>query len=539
MASSLAATPAPEASRPGRGGLLLLAVGVFAFCVLLRLPTYNRTDASGDLGKFLNESLRLYHGDLPYRDFWLLTPPGDEVVAALIYRATGISVNAVLLFGVVVGGLGGALGLLAAAAVVRRRWLAVLVALGLFFIGATVNYLVLLFAAALAFFRYLRGGSRRALAGAGVLVGVALWFEFFLVGAALAAMAAVVLCFPSPGGLKGGRERLRNLAALLLPSLSVAFLLYLPFHAVWPQMLRQFFVESPRHGTSMPLPWFYDSFASWRLLAAGLRAGHAPGQIARMAYDFGWGLTDVAQYLLPLFMAGLGAWFLLGRRLRAVERPAVVFLLLWALLSFPKALARSDLGHLWMCAPPLLLALGIFLEAEGRGRRRVGPVLVVALLTGLLLPMSLIRATRDFRAPGYAVTAPQGRLVLPDAQEATDINDTLQFIQTHSGPGDYIFVPPWFMPPFYTLADRRNPTYYDSFIDPVALPSREKQEAICRDLLAKPTRIVVTYPDWGLDNRPRLQWLVACPLVEECIVEHFQRVATYGRYWVYVPKSAG
>jgi hypothetical protein len=100
-----------------------------------------------------------------------------------------------------------------------------------------------------------------------------------------------------------------------------------------------------------------------------------------------------------------------------------------------------------------------------------------------------------------------------------------------------MFVTPWFAPPFYTLTDRRNPTYYDSLIDPVALPSREKQEAICRDLLSKPTRIVVDYPDWGFDNAPRMQWRAACPLVEECIATHFTRVAAYGRYWIYVPTS--
>lgn len=55
---------------------LLLAMILFMIFLLLLVTTHNLRTAEGDLAEYLNNPLRVINGELPYRDFWLLFPPG-------------------------------------------------------------------------------------------------------------------------------------------------------------------------------------------------------------------------------------------------------------------------------------------------------------------------------------------------------------------------------------------------------------------------------------------------------------------------------
>ncbi len=66
-----------------------------------------------------------------------------------------------------------------------------------------------------------------------------------------------------------------------------------------------------------------------------------------------------------------------------------------------------------------------------------------------------------------------GKLLFESESEATSVNSAIEFINKNTHEGDYIFVTPWFVPPFYALTNRKNPTYYDSVIDLIVRPSNE------------------------------------------------------------------
>ena len=138
----------------------------------------------------------------------------------------------------------------------------------------------------------------------------------------------------------------------------------------------------------------------------------------------------------------------------------------------------------------------------------------------------------------YEVSTEYGTLLFQNESEAIDVNDVISFINKNTDEGDYIFVTPWFAPPFYALTDRKNPTYYDSLIDLVARPSDEKQIKVCNDLLNKDTKLIIHYADWGFDNKEELQFLNACPILQRCIEDNFKLVEKYGHYWIYVPKKS-
>lgn len=499
------------------------------------------SDASADVAEGLNAGFRVLQGELPYRDFWLLYPPGEAYLPALLYRLVGLRPDFVLLVQVILGALGGAAAFWLAQSLLRRTWLALLVALVVYFQGSVSVFFLLLMLAATLLLHHFRVHSPRAVALAGLLTGVAFFFDTYVTGAGLTAFLVALL-------LHGQFQRRTWRQALALPALCggcallVAVLMALPLLPVWKPMLLQLFHESLQHGTIMTLPYFFSSFASWELLLKDLAQFHGLASLPRLLYDFGWWLTVVAQYLLP----GLGLLAAVGYL--GTARPAIFsrtvtwLLLLWAVFGMPRGLFRSDLGHLTQSTTPLFFLLGFLLErasgASGFGRQALRGLLVATgLLVALSVPLSLVRATREWWTPHYAVRAPRGVLLLADASEAGHLQATIDFITSQTQEDDYIFVTPWFAPPLYALTNRRNPTYYDSLVDPIILPSVEKQQGICRDLLAKGTRVVVHYPYWGFDDKPHQQFLAACPLVQECLDRHFRCVAAHGRYWLYVPRE--
>jgi len=153
------------------------------------------------------------------------------------------------------------------------------------------------------------------------------------------------------------------------------------------------------------------------------------------------------------------------------------------------------------------------------------------------VPLFLVNCGYALAIPHYEVSTEYGTLLFKNESEAINVNDVIKFINRNTEKGGYIFVTPWYAPPFYALTNRKNPTYYDSLIDLVARPSDEKRKKVCNDLLNKDTKLIIHYADWGFDNKKELQFLNTCPILQRGIEENFELVEKYGCYWMYVPKS--
>ncbi len=57
------------------------------------IPIYDRGTTSGDTSEYLNNPVRILNGELPYKDFWLLHPPGEVYLPALMYKLFGLNIN--------------------------------------------------------------------------------------------------------------------------------------------------------------------------------------------------------------------------------------------------------------------------------------------------------------------------------------------------------------------------------------------------------------------------------------------------------------
>ena len=111
------------------------AIILFSIFFASLLITYNYTQASGDLGEYINNPLRILSGDMPYRDFWLIMGPGEVYLPAAIYKIFGVNVDCILLLIISVKALMGTAVFLFGKILYKNTFFAVLAATLIFLNG--------------------------------------------------------------------------------------------------------------------------------------------------------------------------------------------------------------------------------------------------------------------------------------------------------------------------------------------------------------------------------------------------------------------
>lgn len=531
--------------------LAVLLGGLFFLTVL---PNYNWGPADGDLAEYLNNPVRVLHGELPYRDFWLLFPPGEVYLPALLYRLLGLNINVLLIFGLAINAAVGVASFLLARSFLPSNSLALVPAFLVFYGGTPrwspcymypQTYLLCVLAAACFLVAWLRERHRSNLIITGLLAGFGMTFRLDLTLTALAAMALAIVA-DNLRYRRGARATLGALIILCTASIGVPAITVVALHRIRYEMLGAIGPAALSHGTSMPLPWFSDLSHCWGFAFRGLRRMLAEGSPVSLLVDGTHFLNVLATHLLPLALLVAMLWWVGQRERKLHDWGIIVLFAAWSALALPKFAVRAGMGNLLHGATPLFFLLAWLLwqltqilRNEGDRTTRIVHAALLVLMAALLaaVPVVIAQNARALLRPRYAVTTTHGRLVYPTPEAAAEAQALITFILANSSAGEYIFVTSWFAPPLYALTDRRNPTYYDSLIDPIARPDVDKQERICRDLLAHDTRAIVHSTDWSFDDRTELNFVRACPLVQRCIDEHFVSVQTVGPYRLYLPRS--
>jgi len=528
---------------------IILAMTLFMIFLLLSLATYNRTTAGGDMAEYINNPLRVINGELPYRDFWLLFPPGEVFLPALIYRVFGLNINILLIFSVVISAFVGLFSFLLGRSIFRDNFFATIVAMLVFFNGTTGRYFLLLLISVLLFIKYLRNNGAIELFLTGIFIGLAFLFKLYVVGAAFLAFFLTIFIH-SNFDAKPFSHSVKHVAILFSGVLPVLGIASLALMDIWQCMVKEIVIESVSHGTSMNLPYFNDSILYLRLILTDLKRVWETGgcfYVVKMFYHLAIFINITISYLLPFLLVGISIWYLIDKKLEKSAKVIVLFFLFWGMFTFPKALGRSDICHLALSITPLFFLLIFLLQKSiekieenktSFGKFITYGLVVITFLLLVSVPLFLVQTGFVLVRPHYEVSTKYGTLLFQNESEAININDVIRFINKNTDEGDYIFVTPWFAPPFYALTNRKNPTYYDSLIDLVARPSDEKQKRVCNEILNKDTKLIIHYADWGFDNKPELQFLSTCPILQRCIEDNFELVEKYGRYWIYVPKKS-
>jgi hypothetical protein len=474
-------------STENRAGWLptALALGVIGACLVGEAATLRVGIDDLDEGYFVQQAVRVLHGQVPYRDFQTLYTPGLVSLHALLFWALGgpyVYVPRVLAL-LARAGLAWAMYLVTRPLVRQPFWAAapsLVLLLGLDDAPERwephPGWLSTLFAV-LAAWCIGHRPALRWLVGAGLATGIAYLFK-------------------------------QNTGALMLAAI-----------LVWGA------VSSPRQWTRalVPLAAFAAVTLLWLVPLLVVLQGHVAllGGFVGAVNQAGLGSPAEPSIGIPLLCALGGVW--LVHRTNDVR-------LRWYLLAgsalFGTQYPRMDTLHLAWSAPLLLVVGAVALDRVRPVTAALGVVLGAFLLIWPL-PGTRIESIQQPLVPLQAVPFASG--VLVPARTAADLEGVVADIQVRTRPGEPIFVYPT-SPLLYALAERSNPTPFDHLNPGAATPSQI--DGVLGDLEAQHVHLVVISDYWQAawgppgPNAPLEAW----------IASRFAEVARYGAYRVLLPR---
>ena len=214
-----------------------------------------------------------------------------------------------------------------------------------------------------------------------------------------------------------------------------------------------------------------------------------------------------------------------GATWRATREPRLRWYVLAGTSLFLTQYPRSDSLHLAWSAPLLLVVGTVALQ-------RVRPLaagVLVAWATFLCLPVLQYRVDQVAQATTAIAGIPAANGLRVPAQTWSDLLNTIAEIQHRTSPSEPILVYPS-SPLLYALSDRRNPTRFDH-LNPGSATPAQLEQAI-GDL--ERVRLVVVSDYW------RHAWGPpgANASLEEWLFGRFQEVARFGPYRVLTRRDA-
>ncbi len=453
-------------------------------------------------------ALRILEGEVPYRDFWTIHPPGQWYTLAAVFKLFGVSLLVERIWDALVR----VIFLFALYAFASRltspRIALVPGIVMLVYLGVTSFYAYMMYPALL--LSVLSGlcllapaaapGARWPLA-AGLCIGLTALYrhDVAVYAAAAGTVALVARALAGRAGL-GGLFRgfvpyVGGIAAVVIPA-AAALLRVVPAGTLWDQL---FVYPSRLAGSvrSLPLP---------SLLVNPLLA--LQGEEYFKAY-----MTLVLEGLIPFYFPlvtyGLGAAVSLAILVRAARGEnasasgwGTLWLTVFGALLYLQAVSRADAIHLM---PTSLMAMVLLTAVAAWGWRAFGrPPMLTAMCLGLpLLSMSM------FWMPALDWVALTSRGWPPDCSRPlararcmplrADQAAIIQLVQGLAPPGERIFVGHGrhdriFVTDvlFYFVSGRDSATRYFS-LEPGVATTEAVQREIVQELMRHRVRFIVLY----------------------------------------------
>jgi hypothetical protein len=529
---------------------LLLFVFLFLVMFIMIKSPFNFYDE----GFAVTGAGRVLHGEVPYRDFWAIYPPGQFYAIAAAFKLFGEN----LLTSRTYDTLGRFLAVIAIYGIAlktsRNLWLARLAAVVCgFFLAASWFYAYAVYPALclalwgiLCWLNALESGRRRWQIGAGVILGAGALFRWDIatyaaIGITAASLLQILL---QRGSLRNWlRDPLRPLlpiAWILVPMALTAGLGYLAvgLQSGWGVLFEQVFY----------FPAFLLRKQRWLAYPPLLSPG-APN------------LDDWVRFYLPLLTLGLAALLYAYRLIKdpqarqaaaggpGFSTPIVgtpilgaVGLILFGAFAFNQALSRYDLIHVTPASiVTFLVALALVGQARGLSKLRwVFPaaILLTVVLTWVyLLPAlkTINQNARAFQPWGcYSQIEKAACVFLDPSQE-----QTLREIQSVTRPGDFIYSGVRTHDQllvndagFYFLSGLRSATRYHELHPGVANTLPVQQEMIASLEKNQPQWIVdYRVGNWHEPNASAISSGVHA--LDDYLASHYRSVQEFGLYRVY------
>ena len=519
---------------------LVLALLALAYVVL----GFNRGLSIYDEAIPVMAAERILEGDRPYRDFWVIYPPGQLYLLAALFKVFGASlivarlasVTAIFATSLLMYGMARQLRLpVSLALLAAGLWTAAVGAIAGATLGAGIlTALALGLASAALLLRFRREPRPAWLATGGFALGITCLFRHDI-GAFLLLAETVFLAATLEKGTRvdvvhAARSFGLYLAAAAGPVVvAVALLLASGVpggHLVDALVVYPF--TGYVAGRSLPLPPLIPDIGA--LQAGGISV-----------VQYAAGLRTGLRFYFPVVVLLL-VTAVLGIRRRATlasERWPVVFVASIGLCLLPYAWVNSDLAHIvpaW--APALLLFAWLLHQLPGRGGLRVAG-LAAGVVWSLVFVWGALGAKTDalvgslLGPSGLPLDPPRGAHIVAGL-DAAPMRAAIRYVQSVVPPEERIFVGNARHDSlvlndvmFYFLAGRRSGTRYHELVPGVAT-TVEVQTRIVQDLERHRVRYVVLRADPGYVPSP-----AGARTLDAFIQERFARTETFGHYSIW------
>lgn len=538
----------------GRYLLIIFAV-IFLYLTAFSIFRINDTDE----GYILTSSMRILNGQLPYRDFFIHTPPVTFYAIAGLFRVFGQSLIAARIFTSLIGLLISILLYLISLRIIPSVRYALIPSLIFMFWGtAQVNYpsfawfgLLFALASAYLFVLFLDRRSAVLLIGAGLLSGISFMSKQnlglcvfvtlalfvivnrFFSGRVIKNLLLLILSFMTPvvimtyffylnGALPDFIEHVIFVAAQsgisrmeIFPYPSVKF----PQIIIWGAYLsifclairraskgRSFFSLGILMGAILSLVTI-SVMAERMLSATNYFLDHIKTGAIRGFYNF---LVIGCLYSLVISVTGM----VKGDEKKTEGEIKVAFLSTFALSYIWAGLfiSRDMLHHIFSLPPTYILAGYLFYKIDLSMTGIYSHLRSYAVTLPIIYFMAIGCAVnlnnevfRDAEGPLYGMRFPvkveRAKYILADRESARDITELVLFIDKDTAKDEKIFYSYWPDGEIYFLADRLPASFYHFLHVDTVKPG--DQPSIISDIDANRTRLVFV-PKWRYDDRAAL-----------------------------------
>jgi len=523
---------------------IVLALLIFAIFVLISWLVRDARPLACDMAEYMNNPLRILNGDMPYRDFWLLFPPGEVYFPAFVYDFFGQNTDTLRFATILTSCLIPVAGFYLGRELFGKNTKALVVAMLMYFTSVVSNYegpdylhlyLFFIILATIFLVRHFRTGEKYGLVLlAGIMMGFAFLFKLYEVGGVYVAYMITLGAYPA--AVKNDRKSILAGPILLLGGTALVGIVL-----VWSMgdltwlMINELVFESVKNGTSMNLSYFNELGYVLNSISNdfnSLTSGGGVGAVLYLGYHLLRLIVETGYYVVPFIAIVIYFLFIYKNPdKRTVYISTLIFL--WGVMSFPKALGRSDIAHLAPSVAPFLVFIlyaGVK-QLNKRYLKSIAYVVVSLMLLSISFPAFKYLSIK--MNPIKYVETERGNVPFKTLEDKNDLQMTLEFLSEHTNEDDYIFVTPWDAAPIYALTGLRNPTYYDSLNDLMIRRNVAKQKKIIVDLKVNKTKFIVHNADWGYDNKPEQQFRTACSVLQEFIEKECYEVASFGFYTIY------
>jgi hypothetical protein len=499
---------------------LLCGALLLSFTLAIAYPRWRAGIDWGDEGLLAYGAVRVMHGEVPHRDFVSLQPPLSFYTVAGIFKLFGTSLASLRVFGLsiflllplLIYGVGrnftGPILSFAAAAPACMFGIA-----SYNFVPLAVWQGVAASLAAVLFFLPAVFSRRQWLAlPAGLLTAASLFLRHDQAVYTMMSIFALAIALGIARADSISRSDLKQ--ALLFWFAGIAIVL-IPAIFVWwkigalPDMFRQLILFpfiTYRKTSSVPFPKLF----LWRSV---------------------WETTVRFLFYLPLFVQAIATLYLvrslLSRRFRRREA-ILAFLIIWSALFYLQVIIRSDIIHLVITLPPffLLVAFGWSIVREKIGNHRKLHIALCAVSAALVVwfvcvPFALPHVSQK----NEQLTLERGGVRISPAQAAV-IADFVRHVQASVPPDRSILVLPY-MPMFYFLCERRNPTRWN-YLWP-GDQTAEDHEHLIEEAERDPPALVLLSQEREV--------AAFAPAITEYLRAHYLWTGDVGDVGIYVRKS--